>query len=39
MVLAIVRDGRLLRFGEAGSEIDELRPGDRVLELTSHRHG
>ena len=38
MVLAIVRDGRLLRFGESGSEIDELRPGDRVLELKSqHR--
>jgi len=38
MVLAIVRDGEVLRFGSAYPEANELRPGDRVLELKSHRH-
>ncbi len=38
MVLAIVRDGEVLRFGDAYPDANELRPGDRVLELKSHRH-
>lgn len=38
MVLAIIRDGEVLRFGDAYPDADELRPGDRVLELKSHRH-
>ncbi|HEX6116118.1 MAG TPA: NAD-binding protein [Solirubrobacterales bacterium] len=38
MVLAIVRDGELLRFGDAYPDVSELRAGDRVLELKSHRH-
>jgi hypothetical protein len=36
MVLAIVRDGEVIRFSEADAE--ELRAGDRVIELKTHRH-
>jgi voltage-gated potassium channel len=38
MLLAIVRDGKVLRFGDAYPETAELQPGDRVLELKTHRH-
>ena len=34
MLLAIVRDGELIRFNDA--RITELRPGDKVIELRSH---
>jgi voltage-gated potassium channel len=37
MVLAIVRDGKLLRIGDT-PETAELRAGDRVVELRTHRH-
>ena len=37
MVLAIVRDGKLLRVG-ASPEAEELKTGDRVLELRTHHH-
>lgn len=35
VVLAVVRDGEVLRFGDPRAQ--ELRDGDRVLELFSHR--
>ena len=34
-MLAIVRDGEVIRFDD--ERADELREGDRVLELFSHR--
>ena len=36
MIVAIVRDGEVLRFDD--DRAAELRPGDRVVELFSHRH-
>jgi len=36
ILLAVVRDGELIRFDDERAA--ELRPGDRVLELFSHRH-
>jgi voltage-gated potassium channel len=36
MIVAIVRDGEVLRFDDERAA--ELRPGDRVVELFSHRH-
>jgi voltage-gated potassium channel len=35
VMLAVVRDGEVIRFGDERAA--ELRPGDRVLELFSHR--
>jgi voltage-gated potassium channel len=35
MILAIVRDGELMRFDD--ERATELRPGDRLIELLSHR--
>lgn len=35
IVLAVVRDGEVLRFGDPRAQ--ELRDGDRVIELFSHR--
>jgi voltage-gated potassium channel len=34
MLLAIVRDGELIRFSDA--RVADLRPGDKVIELRSH---
>jgi voltage-gated potassium channel len=36
MIIAIIRDGEILRFDDERAA--ELRPGDRVVELYSHRH-
>jgi voltage-gated potassium channel len=36
IVLAVVRDAEVLRFDDERAA--ELRPGDRVIELFSHRH-
>jgi voltage-gated potassium channel len=38
MVLAIVRDGNVLSIGDVSPETAELRAGDRVVELRTHRH-
>ncbi len=35
IILAVVREGKVLRFDDP--EATELRPGDRVIELLSHR--
>lgn len=37
MLLGVVRDGDLIRFDD--DRAAELRPGDRVVELTSHKNG
>jgi voltage-gated potassium channel len=36
LIIAIIRDGEILRFDD--ERATELRPGDRVVELLSHRH-
>ena len=36
VILAVIRGGELLRFDD--ERVATLEPGDRVVELVSHRH-
>jgi voltage-gated potassium channel len=36
IMLAVIRDGEVIRFGDP--RIRELRPGDRLVELYSHQN-